>query len=78
MAAALVLQSSTNWAMKTHTLGAGQFVEFSMYLVEYCSANAEANVEAMDLNPVENSKLRSYMCRHLDFYQFLQFSSSAF
>ena len=78
MAAALVRQSSTNWAMKTHTLGTGQFVEYSMYLVEYCSANAEANVEAMDLNPVENSKLRSYMCRHLDFYQFVRFTSSSF
>ena len=53
MAAALVLQCSTNWAVKTHTLGAGQFVEYSMFLVEYCSANAEA----MDSNPVENSKL---------------------
>ena len=28
MASALVLQCSTNWATKTHTLGAGQFVEF--------------------------------------------------
>ena len=28
MASALVLQWSTNWAMKTHTLRAGQFVEF--------------------------------------------------
>ena len=28
MASALTLQCSTNWAMKTHTLGAGQFVEF--------------------------------------------------
>ena len=28
MASALALQCSTNWAMKTHTLGAGQFVEF--------------------------------------------------
>ena len=27
-ASALVLQCSTNWAMKTHMLGAGQFVEF--------------------------------------------------
>ena len=28
MASALALQRSTNWAVKTHTLGAGQFVEF--------------------------------------------------
>ena len=28
MASALALQCSTNWAMKTYTLGAGQFVEF--------------------------------------------------
>ena len=28
MASALALQFSTIWAMKTHTLGAGQFVEF--------------------------------------------------
>ena len=28
MASALALQCSTNWAMKTHTLGEGQFVEF--------------------------------------------------
>ena len=28
LASALALQCSTNWAMKTHTLGAGQFVEF--------------------------------------------------
>ena len=28
MASALALQCSTDWAMKTHTLGAGQFVEF--------------------------------------------------
>ena len=28
MASALALQCFTNWAMKTHTLGAGQFVEF--------------------------------------------------
>ena len=28
MASALALQCSTNWAMKTHTLGAGQFIEF--------------------------------------------------
>ena len=27
MASALTLQCSTNWAMKTHTLGAGQFIE---------------------------------------------------
>ena len=25
---ALALQSSTNWAIKTHALGAGKFVEF--------------------------------------------------
>ena len=70
MAAALVLQCSTNWAMKMHTLGAGQFVEYLMYLVEHCGANAEASTEAMDSNSVENSKLRSYMYRYLDFYQF--------
>ena len=35
-----------------------------MYLVEYCSANAEA----IDSNPVENSKLRSYLYRPLDTY----------
>ena len=28
MASALALQHSNNWAMKTHTLGAGQFVQF--------------------------------------------------
>ena len=28
MASVLVLQFSTNWAMKTHTLGVGLFVEF--------------------------------------------------
>ena len=28
MASALALQCSTNWAMKTHILGAGQFIEF--------------------------------------------------
>ena len=28
MAFALALRYSTNWAMKNHTLGAGQFVEF--------------------------------------------------
>ena len=28
MASALAQQCSTNWAMKTHMLGAGQFVEF--------------------------------------------------
>ena len=28
MASTLALQCSTIWAMKTHTLGAGQFVEF--------------------------------------------------
>ena len=28
MASALVLQYSTSWAMKTHTLGADQFTEF--------------------------------------------------
>ena len=28
MAATLALQCSTIWAMKTHTLGAGQFLEF--------------------------------------------------
>ena len=28
MTSALALQCSTNWAMKTNTLGAGQFVEF--------------------------------------------------
>ena len=28
MASALALQCSTNWAMNTHMLGAGQFVEF--------------------------------------------------
>ena len=28
MASALALQCSTNWAMKTHTVGAGQFGEF--------------------------------------------------
>jgi len=27
MTSALALQCSTNWAMKTHTLGAGQFIE---------------------------------------------------
>ena len=30
MASALALQYSTNWAMKTHTLGAGKFVEFML------------------------------------------------
>ena len=74
MASALVLQCFTNWAMKTHTLGAGQFVEYSMYVVGHCGANAEA----MDSNPVENRKLRSYMYRHLDTYQFPQFTSSSF
>ena len=29
MASALALQCSTIWAMKTHILGAGQFVEFA-------------------------------------------------
>ena len=28
MASVLALQCSTNWAMMTHTLGAGQFIEF--------------------------------------------------
>ena len=28
MASALALQCSTNWAMKTHILEAGQFIEF--------------------------------------------------
>ena len=28
MASALALQCSTHWAIKTHTLGTGQFVEF--------------------------------------------------
>ena len=28
MASTLTLQCSTNWAMKTHTLGAGKFIEF--------------------------------------------------
>ena len=28
MASALALQCTTNWAMKTHMLGAGQFIEF--------------------------------------------------
>ena len=28
MASALALQCSTNWAMKTHILRAGQFIEF--------------------------------------------------
>ena len=28
MDSALALQRSTNWAMKTHTMGAGQFIEF--------------------------------------------------
>ena len=28
MASVLALQCSTNWAMKTHILGAGQFIEF--------------------------------------------------
>jgi len=28
MASTLTLQCSSNWAMKTHTLGAGQFIEF--------------------------------------------------
>ena len=28
MASAVALQYSTSWAMKTHTLGAGQFIEF--------------------------------------------------
>ena len=30
MASALALRYSTNWAMKTHTLGEGQFVEFNL------------------------------------------------
>ena len=30
MASALALQRSANWAKKTHTLGAGQFVEFML------------------------------------------------
>ena len=28
MASALALQCSTNWAMKTYILGAGQFIEY--------------------------------------------------
>ena len=31
MASALAQQCSTNWARKTHTLGAGQFIEFITY-----------------------------------------------
>ena len=30
MASALALQCSTNWAKKTHTLGAGRFVELML------------------------------------------------
>ena len=70
MASALVLQCFTNCAMKTHTLGAGQVGEYSMYLVEHRGANAEANAEALDSNPVENSKLGSNRSRPLDTYQF--------
>ena len=58
MASALALQCSTNWAMKTHILGAGQFIEFilsSTQLVEHCSANAEA----MGSNPVKALKFFS-------------------
>ena len=29
MASVLALQCSTNWAMKTHTLGAGQFADLT-------------------------------------------------
>ena len=32
MASPLALQCSNNWAMKTHTLGAGQFVEFIIFM----------------------------------------------
>ena len=35
MASALVLQCSTNFVMKTHTLGASQFLEFNNWF-NYC------------------------------------------
>ena len=57
------LQCSTNWAMKTHTWRAGQFIDlvysinwpalhvwvFKAHLVEHSSVNAEAT----DSNPIE-------------------------
>ena len=45
VASALALQCSTNWAMKTPTLGAGHFIE-------QCSANAETTGS----DPVEAPK----------------------
>ena len=54
VASALALQCSPSWAMKTHILEAGQFIEFTALWIywEHCSANAEATGS----NPVEAPK----------------------
>ena len=59
MASALALQCSTNWAMKTHILGAGQFIEFILTRDLSNLSNCKfkpANAEAMGSNPVEAQK----------------------
>ena len=50
--------------MKTHTLEAGQFIEFIFQPVEHCSANAEATGS----NPVEAPKnfFSGYFCNCLN------------
>ena len=58
MASALALQRSTNWAMKTLTLGAGQFVEFIVPVigikhVNIMVAHRTGIAEVMGSNPVK-------------------------
>ena len=44
MASALALQCSTTWAMKTHTLGAGQFIEFIVKGVKHTNIMWTADI----------------------------------
>ena len=44
MASPLALQCSTKWAMKIHTLGAGQFAEFKCVFLQFISSSFYVNV----------------------------------
>ena len=56
MASALALQCSTIWAMKTHTLGAGQFVEFILSKMIWT-----AEIQILNEDMIVAMKIRSYL-----------------
>ena len=54
MASALALQRSNNWAVKTHTLGVGQFVQFIL-TCKMNEPNYDNNVDCGNTNLNEDT-----------------------